>query len=459
MSFWTLFWPMLAAVVAGFALWHLLPWLLLLLLITLAGLMWPIQALLMAWMKSHGATIHPFRSTAALERQIARERVLQARMPAGFWPTASAKSQFRLGIAFGELAKRRPGTEELRKSVAAFRAALPTLARVARPGRWLMRGKWGLAQRNLATSLLYLGRRELGGRHFEEALTAFREAAKELPRDKEPSDWAEIQSAMGALLIDMGQREPGTARLREGVTACREAVEAVRGDGYRMEIAKLEINLTYALAWLGERAGDTAPLEEAADVAWAALEVFLEDKDDILTSEEKALYASHCRSNFGKAQRALAVQKRDPALLQQAVKALEATSFRKENNGFEWAEGLHELCIALCLQGQHEDDTTLLERADAVGREALEVRTRETFPFYWALTTNEIGLALGSLGRKTRDIERLREAATCHRAALEVFEEADTPLQIESTRQALESAEASLREIEQDSDRDPSTSP
>lgn len=90
-------------------------------------------------------------------------------------------------------------------------------------------------------------------------------------------------------------------------------------------------------------------------------------------------------------------------------------------------------------------------RAVAVALGALEVLTRETYPFYWAEITDNLGMALEALGRRGGDAARLRHAIGCHRGALEVFKEADAPWQIRRARESLERAESSLKQVSGDS--------
>lgn len=396
------------------------------------------------WMKSHGADIHPGLAEAELERKVAGEHKLQARISAGRRRRARAMSQFRLGLALGHLAQLRTGQEELRQSVEAFRAALPLFEHEGQ------RAKWGMTQRNLATSLVHLGRRDLDGRYFQAALSGFEAGLRAFSRDEDRTDRAEVLNSLGALLAAKALRQDGSAGWHEAVGTCRTAVETGRDDRVPVHNARLEINLAYTLACLGERDGDTAALEEAGDIAWAGLEVFLEDKDGLLDPEEQDLYAALCRRTLGHVLRVLGERNEDSGMLRAAVRMLEAVPevLGAKDRAFYWAMVQKELGHALRLLGERADDGALLVRAAAVCSGGLEVWSRRTFPFYWARIMTQRGATLAALGRLARDAEHLRQAVESHRAALEVFEQAGAPHQTRQARQALARAEAGLAELE-----------
>jgi tetratricopeptide (TPR) repeat protein len=62
------------------------------------------------------------------------------------------------------------------------------------------------------------------------AIATYREALKEMTRERVPLDWAMTQMNLGNALTTLGERESGTGKLEEAVAAYREALkERTRG--------------------------------------------------------------------------------------------------------------------------------------------------------------------------------------------------------------------------------------
>jgi tetratricopeptide (TPR) repeat protein len=120
-----------------------------------------------------------------------------------------------------------------------------------------------MTQNNLGSALSSLGERESGTAKLEEAVVAYREALKELTRERVPLDWAWTQNNLGTALGSLGERESGTAKLEEAVAAYREALKEWTRERVPLEWAKTQHNLGNALWSLGERESGTAKLEEA----------------------------------------------------------------------------------------------------------------------------------------------------------------------------------------------------
>ena len=85
----------------------------------------------------------------------------------------------------------------------------------------------GVAQNDLGNALATLGERESGTGKLEEAVAAYREALKELTRERAPLDWARTQNNLGNALRALGQRESGTGKLEEAVAAYRAGAEGI----------------------------------------------------------------------------------------------------------------------------------------------------------------------------------------------------------------------------------------
>jgi len=66
-----------------------------------------------------------------------------------------------------------------------------------------------------------LGERKNDTTLLEEAIQLHRAALEEMTRDRNPIDWATMQSDLGSALQVLGERESGTARLEAAITAWR----------------------------------------------------------------------------------------------------------------------------------------------------------------------------------------------------------------------------------------------
>ena len=170
-----------------------------------------------------------------------------------------------LGNALSELGERESGTARLEEAVTAFREALKELARERAPLPWAM------TQMNLGLAFFRLGERESGTARLRQAVSAFREALKELTRERAPLLWAMTQMNLGNALATLGGRGSGTARLEEAVAAYRAALKESTPARAPLQWALTQTNLGNALRALGERESGTARLEEAVAAYRAAL--------------------------------------------------------------------------------------------------------------------------------------------------------------------------------------------
>ena len=74
-----------------------------------------------------------------------------------------------------------------------------------------------MTQTNLGSALLRLGERESGTARLDEAVAAYREALKEMTRERVPLDWAMTQNNLGTRAFWTGvAARAGEARLAGG---------------------------------------------------------------------------------------------------------------------------------------------------------------------------------------------------------------------------------------------------
>jgi tetratricopeptide (TPR) repeat protein len=123
------------------------------------------------------------------------------------------------------LGGRESGTALLEEAVEAYRQALKEITRERMPLQWAM------THNNLANALQTLGKRESGTKRLEEAIEAYRETLKEITRERVPLQWAAIRSNLGNVLAKLGDRESGTARLAESAHNIQLALEVYREAG------------------------------------------------------------------------------------------------------------------------------------------------------------------------------------------------------------------------------------
>lgn len=105
----------------------------------------------------------------------------------------------------------------------------------------------------LANALSTLGRQRGNNGQLLDAISEYREALKERPREGAPLDWVITQDNLGSALRSLGERESGTARLEEAVAAHRAALEEYTRERVPLNWATAQNKLGTALRMLGER--------------------------------------------------------------------------------------------------------------------------------------------------------------------------------------------------------------
>jgi len=152
------------------------------------------------------------------------------------------------------------------EAATAYREALKELTRERVPLQW------ATTQSNLGLALWRLGERESGTTGLEEAVAAFRDALMERTRERVPLDWAQTQNNLGAALAKLGERGSGTARLEEAVAAFRDALKERTRERVPLQWAMSFGNQGIAMMRLAERSGDATMAAAALRQIEAALE-------------------------------------------------------------------------------------------------------------------------------------------------------------------------------------------
>lgn len=382
-------------------------------------LMWTVKRVALLF----GVSLGDWDSTRSLKSFIAARKRKIARLGNGK-PSARGRTQFLLGLAFGELGTRETDNDALRQSAEAFRDALPALRAVGKET------KWALTQSNLAVTLLRLSQREIGTKSLVEAVEALRAAADHWEKADNKVDWADVQFHLCAVLAHLGRQQDGTERQAEAVAAGRAALGAEDNSDVPLSDARLQINLAWALACLGERETGTDSLDESIAMARASLQVIVEDKDDLLEKHEAIEWRAQQHGNLGFALRCLGERRNDADLLREAVDTLRSTTgLRTENNAHDWAVCQDELARALHALSRCVAKPDLPSDSLSASDAALGVLTRETYPFDWAIATATRANTLATLVAPTGDSTALQSAAGRLEAALAVFKQAGASVQ------------------------------
>jgi hypothetical protein len=163
---------------------------------------------------------------------VAKLKPLAENPPASF--PDETRAQLWNAYAAGEarLGEERGDNARLASAITFYKKTLTIWTRDIFPLRW------AATRNNLGATLQMLGRSESGMIHLEEAVAAYREALKELPRERMPLDWAHrVVEARGR-----GERDG-----------------ASRGGGGRLSRSAQGINARTRAAGLGHDAAQSRP--------------------------------------------------------------------------------------------------------------------------------------------------------------------------------------------------------
>ena len=247
----------------------------------------------------------------------------------------------------------------------------------------------GVAQNDLGIALETLGERESGTGKLEEAVAAYREALKEMTRERAPLDWAVTQINLGNALQDARRAGERDRQARGGGRGLSRGAEGKDARARAAHWATTQNNLGAALERLGERESGTAQARgggrglsrgaEGMDARARAARLG-DDAERISAMRSQAL--GERESGTGKLEEAVAAYR-------EALK-----EWTRERVPLDWATTQNNLGNALWTLGERESGTGKLEEAVAAYREALKERTRERAPLDWAMTQMNLGNAL-----------------------------------------------------------------
>ncbi len=373
-----------------------------------------------------------------LRRSIAAYRAALDLSPKAERPSNWAATQNSLGIALSILGRRDGDKTHLKEAAAAFRAALEVRTRERMPSDWAQ------TQNNLGGALQSLGEHESDTAHLEQAAAAYQSALLEWKRESSPSDWAMAEGNLGSALWALGMRTGDLNRLEEAVSALRAALEETDENNSPLDWARAENNLGVALTDLGKRRGNVKPLQEAVAAYRAALQERTRDRVPLDWSETQ--------NNLGSALWALGSRESGTARLKEAVAAFRAALQERTQDRvpLDWAMTQLNLGATLVALGERDGDIKRLKEAVAAFESVLQVLTRDHAPLLWANAQNSLGAALSTIGRSEASVGRLEAAIAAFRAALTVRSRKRLPLDWAATQTNLGMALGTLGELEND---------
>ena len=174
--------------------------------------------------------------TPALQQAVA---VLDALLEEG----GGSEVRIALADALAELGKRQTTNEALERAVAAYREVLggeETADRAA-------------VTRKLGTTLLALGRRDIGGEKLQEAVAALEAALVLYPRDRTAAQWAAVQVDLGQAMSEMWNRDRTGDALDLAIERYQDALREFDPVGSPAAFASAQLGLGKALRLAGIR--------------------------------------------------------------------------------------------------------------------------------------------------------------------------------------------------------------
>src|ERR1700676_332655 len=245
------------------------------------------------------------------------------------------------------------------------------------------------------------------------ALTFYRAAGNEYPREQEPLAWAMTQNNIGLTLWSLGRYQGGDEPFREAIVAYHDALEAITTQYYPQEWALIQNNLGLALWASGERRNDAIQLEQAVTAFRQSL--------TYCKQEQSPLQWARIQNNLGSTLAILGDREVGVQRLNEAVAAFREALKQRQRNlvPLDWAMTQSNLALALRKLGERESNSALLCEAVTSCHEALTEFTRDRAPLDWARVKICLGNVLFTIGKIETGSNRLKDAVREYRQALE----------------------------------------
>jgi tetratricopeptide (TPR) repeat protein len=191
----------------------------------------------------------------------------------GIW----ADTQIRLGNALRVLSFWEKGSKDIEDSIAANRAALKIYSKQNNPIQWAE------AQGQIAQSLTQLAEVTSNPDDYRQAISLLRQILDGYPRERRPIEWGEIESAVGDALMGLYDLDPksGAQYPGQAAIAYRASLEELTLEKQPTAWAATKQGLGNALEELGHNNSDSSYLNEAIDAYNDALKVYKSDQQPL----------------------------------------------------------------------------------------------------------------------------------------------------------------------------------
>ncbi|WP_246730368.1 caspase family protein [Nitratireductor mangrovi] len=306
------------------------------------------------------------RESLELAAALARDLVAETRHA----PQQSAEARLALAGAFYAIAVREPGTAGLAPVTALIRQSLDALP----AGR-----SRALAYQRIGDIELEIGTR--GGRDdaaLDRAITAYRQALREVDAEHDAREWADIQLNLASTLLQRALADIDVDLVREGIAA----LEAARAIYNRADDPVGRARVQFSLG--------------AATVALPFIERHRQG-EELVDSERRQAFRQVI------------------AMLRAGIADVPRDRFPAAwaNQHFIFAQAMVDEAVQAA-PGELAEAIRSLELA-------LEVWTRASHPLNWANAQEQLAFARKRIGNDSRDVPTLRQAAKAFEAALTVF--------------------------------------
>jgi tetratricopeptide (TPR) repeat protein len=274
-----------------------------------------------------------------------------------------AEIQSELGSLFEAIGRYESASENLRKSVEYYRAALNGIDAQKFPGIWAE------TQLRFANALRVLSFWDKGTKDIEDAIAANREALKMYSKQENPMHWAEAQGQIAQSLSQLAQVASNPDDFRQSISLLRQILNGYPRDQKPIEWAHLQSALGDALMGLH----DLDPKLGAQYPAQAAIAYRASLQE--LTLEREPLGWADAKQGLGNALEEMGYNNSDSFYLKQAIDAYDDSLkvFKSDQQPLQWATVKYEMGEALVYLGEQGSGVRYLQQAVQTYREALAI--------------------------------------------------------------------------------------
>ncbi len=256
---------------------------------------------------------------------------------------------------------------------------------------------------------------------LQAAVAAFRAALASVDRDARPANWAQTQSNLGQTLHTLGESLRDPAAVAGALTAYRAAMEVWTEDEAPFDWSRTQTRRGNALVTLVDLGGDPSLLDQAVDHLNAALAV--------QEGEPTPAGRAETRTVLGHALTGIGWERESADHLAQAVAvyrlALEDTP--RDLDRARWGLIQHRMGFALHGLGAMTENLSLLDAAAAAQRAALDAWPADGMPLHRLRALVFMSDVLWDMADATGDPAYLIQTAEALTAALDLMPDGYLP--------------------------------